>query len=513
MRRAAAERVPVSFEEFYPETSRWSEVRCSPLPGGELLVVWSDVTERHRAAETLHYVAEVSRILSTSLDYEQTLDSLAHAVVPRLADWCSVEMLEDDGDVLQLALAHADPARVEWARELRRRYPPDADAPHGARHVIRTGEPELIPEVTEELLVAGTRDAEHLRIVRALGLVSAMTVPLTARGATLGALTLVSGESGRRYTPADLELAMEIAARSALAVDNARLFRDSEQARVLLQDQASELEAQAEELQVQAAEMEEVQTELELTNSELRDSNEALLAATAVAEDANRAKSDFLATMSHELRTPLNAMVGYTELLLLGVPAPIPVEAGAQVERIAQAARHLRSVIDEILTFSRIEAGRESVEPSPVRLAELVEEVAAVIQPLAAAKGLALSLPDADGADSVVTDPGKLRQILINLLGNAVKFTQRGEVCFEVERSGDEVLFTVRDTGDGIEPANLEAIFEPFRQLGGARTRVAEGSGLGLAISRRLARLLGGDITVSSEPGHGSTFVLRLPAA
>ncbi len=512
MRRSAAEGVPVVFEEHAPEWGTWSEVRCSPMPRGGLVVVWSDVAQRRRAEETLHYVAEVSRIVGASLDYERTLAALAHAVVPTLADWCTVDIVDTDGEVRQVALAHADPTRVEWARELNRRFPPDPAAAHGSPSVIRTGAPELLPEITDEMLVAGTRDAEHLRIVRELGLCSAITVPLIARGSTLGALSLVAGESGRRYTEADLELAMEIARRSALAVDNARLFRESEEARRLLEEQALELEAQAEEMQVQAAEMEDVQVELELANTELRGANAALLEATGVAEDANRAKSDFLATMSHELRTPLNAMVGYTELLLLGVPAPIPDASRVQVERIGQAARHLRSVIDEILTFSRIEAGSESVQPATVPLAELVEEVAAVIQPLATAKGLELALPDAARAVSVVTDPGKLRQILINLLGNAVKFTHRGGVRFQVERVGADVCFEVRDTGEGIAPADLEAIFEPFRQLGGSRTRQAEGSGLGLAISRRLARLLGGELTVTSEPGVGSTFVLRLPA-
>jgi signal transduction histidine kinase len=512
MRRAAAERVAISFEEYYPETSTRTEVSCSPMEGGDLLVLWKDVSERHRAEEALFYLAEVSRIVGTSLDYERTLASLADAVVPRLADWCTVDIVEEDGEIRQLALAHADPAQVEWARELNRRYPPRPDAPTGARNVIRTGLPELIPDITDEMLVAGTEDEEHLRIARGLGLRSAITVPLIARGATLGALTLVSGESRRRYTGSDLELALEIARRSALAIDNARLFRDTEQARVRLEEQTAELEAQAEEMGLQAAEMEEMQVELEVANTELRGANEALLEATAVAEDASRAKSDFLATMSHELRTPLNAMVGYTELLLLGVPAPIPEEAQVQVERIGRAARHLRSVIDEILTFSRIEAGQETVIRETVPLAELVEEVGAVIQPLAAEKGLALVLPEGGTSDAVTADSGKLRQILINLLGNAVKFTKEGEVRFEVTRAGDEVHFSVRDTGEGIAPEHQQSIFEPFRQVGASRTRLAEGSGLGLAISLRLARLLGGDITLESAPGAGSTFTLRLPA-
>jgi PAS domain S-box-containing protein len=174
------------------------------------------------------YLAEASEVLASSLDYKETLKNLARLVVPHLAHWCAIDMLEEDGSINQLALTHEDPDRIAWAQELRRRYPPDPDAPQGVHHVLRSGKAEVYPEVTDEMLVAAARDAEHLRIMREVGFTSVMIVPLVARGRTLGAITLVWAESGRRYEPEDLALAEDLARRAALAVDNARLYREAQ---------------------------------------------------------------------------------------------------------------------------------------------------------------------------------------------------------------------------------------------------------------------------------------------
>ena len=228
-------------------------------------------------------------------------------------------------------------------------------------------------------------------------------------------------------------------------------------------------------------------------------------------EAANRAKSDFLATMSHELRTPLNAMLGYTELLAMGLPVPIPEPAREHVTRIGLSARHLLRIIEEILSFSRMDAGRETVDRAPVDLGELVREVAAIIEPLAQEKGLRFETDAANIPARLQTDGGKLRQILVNLLGNAVKFTDRGEVELSVAERDGELLFRVRDTGIGIAPEDQDKLWEPFWQADQSNRRKAGGTGLGLAVSRRLARLLGGDLVAESTPGEGSTFILTLP--
>jgi len=229
------------------------------------------------------------------------------------------------------------------------------------------------------------------------------------------------------------------------------------------------------------------------------------------ARDADQAKSDFLAVMSHELRTPLNAIIGYTELWLLGVPAPLPEPLRAQVERVRWCAQHLLQLIEEILTFTRIEAGREEPRPELTDVTMLMREVAGMLQPRATERGLEIELDLPQHAVHVETDAPKVRQILSGLLSNAIKFTDRGEIRLRLKQRDGNVFVDVQDAGVGIAPEYHERIFEPFWQVEPLRTRSRDGTGLGLSVARRLARLLGGDVLVRSAPGVGSTFTLRLP--
>jgi PAS domain-containing protein len=223
MRRAATERRPVSFEAFYPGRGEWISLSCFPLADGGLATQWTDITARKRAEETELYLARASEVLASSLDYETTLERLAQILVPQLADWSSVHIVDDDGTVRQLAVAHVDPEKTAWAREINRRYPPRMDAPTGMPNVLRTGQPEVYSDITDDMLVAGAVDEDHLRLSRQIGLKSALIVPLLASDRPIGALTLVSAESGRRNTDRDLPLATELARRAAVAVEHARL--------------------------------------------------------------------------------------------------------------------------------------------------------------------------------------------------------------------------------------------------------------------------------------------------
>ncbi|MFL5542610.1 MAG: CHASE3 domain-containing protein [Longimicrobiaceae bacterium] len=299
-----------------------------------------------------------------------------------------------------------------------------------------------------------------------------------------------------------------------------------------LQDQAVELEMQAEELQTQATAIEETMVELEATNDELEAQrarleevtvelaeanhrlhalNQALEARTAEAEEANRAKTEFLTAMSHELRTPLNAIAGYADLLELGVHGPLTDAQHAALARIRYNERHLLALINDVLNFAKLGAGKIELRLADVPVGELLDEAMAVMEPLVQAKGLSCAVEPAEPWLRVRGDHDRIAQILLNLLSNAVKCTEPGgRLRLRAEAEGEGVRIHVHDTGRGIDPAKLEAIFDPFVQLT-PEGAVAQGVGLGLSISRELARAMQGELSVRSTPGEGSTFTLTLP--
>ena len=426
---------------------------------GGIVGMATNITERRQREQANSLLAEAGRVLAESLDYRTTLNTVAHLAVPALADWCSVLVKTPDGALETLAVAHSDAEREQSAREMVKRYPNAPETPTGASRVVSTGRSEVYTEISDELLAAVARDADHLAMLRRIGMQSAMIVPMRAHGRTLGAISLIAAESGRGFTERDLPIAEELARRSALAIENAELFE--------------------------------------------------------AAAAANRAKSEFLASISHELRTPLNAILGYTQLLADGITGPVNEAQEHQLKRVRASATHLLGLIDEVLSFSRLEAGRETVALADSEVSVALEDAITIVRPLAAARDLGLEVvppPAPDGEPlRMVTDVLKLRQILVNLLGNAVKFTDRGTITLATRLDGDDVVFTVRDTGIGIPAEHLERVFEPFWQVEQAASRRVGGTGLGLSVTRRLADLLGGRVSVQSTVGEGTTFEVRLP--
>ena len=236
-----------------------------------------------------------------------------------------------------------------------------------------------------------------------------------------------------------------------------------------------------------------------------------------VAELANKAKAHFVATVSHELRTPMNAVLGYTQLIADELCGPITALQREHLDRVSASGRHLLDLVEQLLSHARIEAGEETVDVSDVAVTTVVEQSLVLVRPLADQKGLHLRVDGPPRPVQLHTDPGKVRQILVNLLANAVKYSERGDIVLTVRTEGVEadqrVIFAVSDTGAGITPEHHDQIFEPFWQVDPTLARGREGTGLGLSVARHLARLLGGDVVVTASAlGRGSTFVFSVPA-
>jgi PAS domain S-box-containing protein len=441
--------------------------RSKALSG--VVLVFRDVTEEKRTAVRREHLARATEALAATVDYRQSLATVVELAVPRLADWCAVDILEDNQEtVTRLAVAHIDPAKVAFARELGRRFPPDPNSPRGVHNVIRTGRAELYTEVPRQLVEQAAVNEEHLRMLRDLDLRSAMIVPLRGRDRIFGAITFVYAESGRRYDADDLAHAEELAHRAALVIERKRV--EEERAALLVAERHAREQA----------------------------------------EIANRTKDEFLATASHELRNPLQAILGWARLLL---QRQLPPELEKPLRTIERNARAQARLIEDVLDVSRIISGKLRLDLGPASVASAIADAIDAARPTAESKGVALISRVEPGAE-VQADQIRLQQIVSNLVSNAVKFTpQGGQVAIHAERVGSHLRITVSDSGEGIEPGFLSAIFEPFRQADASSTRRHGGLGLGLAIVRQLVVAHGGTVQAESEGrGRGARFIVELPA-
>jgi len=425
-------------------------------PGREIDFVSTiarDITERKRTEERQELIIEASRRLSASLDYRTTLQNVVEAVVPRMADWCVIVALEDEEIHWVAAWHHDATMRERLGALLGRRQPLDRGTPVGLDRVIASEEPELVAQISEPWLRAAVRTSEMREVVRTLGARSAMFIPLTARGRTLGAIGFIYSDSGRVYNGTDLEFAEELAGRAALYIDNARLF-------------------QAE-------------------------------------QEAVRMRDEVLSIVAHDLRNPLGR-------ILMGADFLLEISQGSETERrqleiLRRAADGMNRLIQDLLEVARIESGRGlTIEPERWRVAPLLARSCEMLQAAAEAKGLRLECVPPVEDLAVKVDPDRFLQVMGNLIGNAVKFTDRGEIVVRTERRGEVVQFSVADTGPGIAEEDLAHLFDRFWQ---ARRARRGGAGLGLAITRGIIEAHGGRLWVESETGRGTTFYFTLPAA
>jgi PAS domain S-box-containing protein len=422
--------------------------------------------EAEARAQRARLLADVSRALASSLDYEATLDAVAHLVVPDRADWCVVHLARHDGGLRRVAAAYADPAHAALAAETVRLV----STADWLRNVspgvqdVRAGRSLLVARATPARIEEIFTDPGDRRIFLALQPRSLLVVPLMARGRALGSIAWLRIARAQPYTADDLGLAEDIAARAGLAVDSARLFRQAERAR-------------------------------------------------AEAERANQAKDEFLAVLSHELRTPLTSMLGWLRLLRTGQLGPERVAQALEV--VERNTRTQAQLINDLLDVSRIIAGKLQLDLFPVDLTPIMEESVEAARRDADAKGVVLELAVSAAAGPVLGDPLRLGQIVANLVANAVKFTPAGgRVHVRLARDGADAVIMVTDTGIGIAPELLAHVFDRFRQADSTITRRHGGLGLGLAIVRHLTELHGGVVRAESRGnGQGASFTVRLPVA
>ena len=423
----------------------------------------------NRMAGSIKARWEIDRDLSSRLELGSVLETISrHARSLLNADLASVAAVNPATQTATMVSTAG--ARTEELRTL------SVGAGRGlGGEVLLTGRAVAVADCAKDARIVG----EHADVLRREGIVSTLVVPISLKGRTIG-LLYVANRRETAFSRQDEDTLNHLAAQAAIAIENARLY---------------------EEVTKHAEDLEE---KVEARTRELQETNRRL-------ETASRHKSEFLANMSHELRTPLNAIIGFTRLVMRRSKEVLPARQYENLEKIQLSADQLLLLINDVLDLSKVEAGRMDVRPVSFQLESLIDVCLRTVEPmvrpeqLTVAKDLEAELPE------LFTDQEKLKQILMNLVSNAVKFTEAGTVAVKARRNGARLTVSVIDSGIGIPEDATELIFEEFRQVDSSSTRRHGGTGLGLSISRHFARLLGGDITVQSRLGQGSTFVLTVP--
>lgn len=457
-------------------------VRATPVLGydGEIKE-WigsnTDIADRLALLESeraARYEAERARQRSSLLDSITTglvgelgnpsaaIERLTQLVVPTLADWCTVYVTRDDGSIYAMAVGHSDPAKAKAGLAMLRQHPLAVDLDWGIPKVIRTGRSEIIPDISDALLVAASQSAPHLESMRSAGMVSHLAVPLIARGNVIGCLGLTNTESGRRFATEDLGLAEEVAVRAALTIERARLYQDMTRAR-------------------------------------------------AEAEAANRAKDVFLAMLGHELRNPLAPILTALQLMRLR-------ESNASLKErsiIERQVNHLVRLVDDLLDVSRITRGKIDLDKRPIEIADVIAKAIEMSSTVLEQQRHHLNIVVPTDGLQVDGDHARLAQVFCNLVSNAAKYTRPGgAVIVTAVRETNDIVVRVKDDGEGIDPQLLPHVFELFEQ--GERTidRAQGGLGIGLTIVKTLVELHRGSVRAHSDgKGAGSEFEVRLPAS
>ncbi|TFW13585.1 PAS domain S-box protein [Massilia arenosa] len=458
--RARGAGYTIEYRVIWPDDSiHWLEGRADFVTDSAgqhvgLVGVCVDITQRKRTEQDLRFVADVSTELAIIVDHQRTLDKLAHLAVPSFADWCAVDLLDDDGDLDRVAVAHVDAAKIPLGYEIAARWPVDREQPGGAWDVIQSGEPRYTQYITPELLDTAVRDPDRRKALLAMGLRSYIGVPLRARGHTFGAITFVTAEGRRIYTLEDVRLAEEIGRRAAVAIDNAALYRSL--------------------------------------------------------KNADKRKDEFLAMLAHELRNPLAPIRAAAELMKMSRD-PAIIERTSTV--VARQVDHMTGLVDDLLDVSRVTRGLVLLEKKPVPVGRVVAAAVEQVRPLMEARNHHLVLAHTHDPVLVEGDEKRLTQVLANLLNNAAKYTlPGGHIELQVEAGEHQVAICVKDNGIGMDQNLVATAFELFAQAERSADRSQGGLGIGLALVKSLVELHGGRVKAHSAGlGQGSEFTVRLP--
>ena len=450
-RLAMRERVAREFDVDFAPAQRWIGTRLYPTDEG-LSVFFQDITRRKRGEVSRQFLAEAGSILSSSLDYQLTLQAVAQLAVRGVAEMCIVDVVEPDGTVRRLEVAHTDPTKEALVEELRR-YPLDRSSPHLVFRALETGHAQLVSDVPESYLRDISQGDRHFELLQALDIRSHVIVPMIAHGRTTGVITFIRRTGGRPYDAEDLGLVEELARRAAIAVENARLYGEAKQAIL--------------------------------------------------------ARDDVLAAVSHELGNPLQAIIMAEKMMVSSVSDDSARYYGDAIRR---SAERMERLIHDLLEVHRVQARQLSLERRPCAVEPLVREACDGLIPLADAKPLHLEIDlGTETLPRILADAGRVVQVVSNVVGNAVKFTPGGgRVWVRAAAAGNDVRIEVEDTGPGIPPEQLPHVFDRFWQ---ARRTGRAGIGLGLAIAKGIVEAHGGHIGVESEEGKGSRFFFTFPRA
>ncbi len=415
-------------------------------------IIGRDITERKQLEHNLVFLTKASRILATSLDYETTLANVAKLAVPDIADWCSVEMV-DDGMLKQVAITHKDPKMVKLAKSWRKKYPPDQNEKQGTWNVIRTGKPEYFPLITDNMLVQGAKDAEQLRLLRKLRFTSAMSVPILTSGKAIGTILFVASEKERYYTKDDLDMAKELSHRASLAIENAKLYTDAQKAITL--------------------------------------------------------RNEFITVASHELKTPVTSLKMYTQVLERQLERKGDKVLAHRFSIMDEQIDKLSKLIGDLLDVSKIQHGKLEFDLKKFNLNELVKEIVKTMQDTSKKHTIVIK---GKIRRTMFGDKYRIYQVITNLLTNAIKYSpHENKVIVQLTPEKNSAVVTVQDFGIGIESDQLKKVFNQYYRVTNSEEKTFPGLGMGLYISNEIVKRHGGKMSVISSRGKGSQFTFTLP--